>query len=207
MQIVMPSVIRHSAQQPYKAMARFETGTLGGNLHAHGFSYGSDAPRMPRRDRANPAEQGDESSDVGSENEDGCDRDEKVGGGGNEGRSDPAVRGESLDSDGGFSPIGGEDERSLEGSGTMQGSIHSRDEFRDGQNGLKGSVQSAIERRDFRESFSLDDLICSVLGDARVDEDLCSLRSLVDGMVDEGVLESFPDGCLKRVPPVPKHER
>ena len=89
----------------------------------------------------------------------------------------------------------------------MQGSIHSRDEFRDGQNGLKGSVQSAIERRDFGESFSLDDLICTVLGDAPVDEDLCSLRSLVDGMVDEGVLESFPDGCLKRVPPVPKHER
>ena len=80
------------------------------------------------------------------------DRDEEVGGGGNEGRSDLAVQGECLDSEGGFSPIGGEDERSLEGSGTVQGSIHSRDEFRDGQNGLKGSVQRAIERRDFGES-------------------------------------------------------
>ena len=100
MQIVMPSVIRHSAQQPYKAMARFETGTLGGNLHAHGFSYGSDAPRMPRRVKAHSVEQGDESSDVGSENEDGCDRDEEVGGGGNEGCSDPAVQGECLDIDG-----------------------------------------------------------------------------------------------------------
>ena len=96
MQIVMPSVMRHSAQQPYKAMARFETGTLGGNLHAHGFSYGSDSPRMPRRVKAHSVEQGDESSDVGSENEDGCDRDEEVGGGGNEGRSDPAVQGECL---------------------------------------------------------------------------------------------------------------
>ena len=48
------------------------------------------------------------------------------------------------------------------------------------------SVQCAIERGDFGESFSLYDLICTVLGDAPVDEDLCSLRSLVEGRVDEG---------------------
>ena len=41
MQIVMPSVIRHSAQQPYKAMARFETGTLVATCMLMAFHMGA----------------------------------------------------------------------------------------------------------------------------------------------------------------------
>ena len=70
MRIVMPSVIKHSKRWPYKCMARFETGTLGGNLHAHGFSCGDKPPRMPRRVKAQQVEDGDETSEGGSENDD-----------------------------------------------------------------------------------------------------------------------------------------
>jgi len=60
------------------SMARFETGTLGGNLHAHGFSCGEKPPRMPRRIKAQQVEDGDETSELGSENDDSSDDGEKM---------------------------------------------------------------------------------------------------------------------------------
>ena len=69
MRIVMPSVIRHSERWPYQCMARFETGTLGGNLHAHGFSCGEKPPRMPRRIKAGRDRDGDETSELSSGSE------------------------------------------------------------------------------------------------------------------------------------------
>ena len=47
MRVVMPAVVPHSAEAPYMAMARFETGP-GGNPHWHGFGMGCPGPRVGR---------------------------------------------------------------------------------------------------------------------------------------------------------------
>ena len=47
MRIVMPSVVRHSEEFPYRAMARMELGA-GGNPHFHGFCVGLPPPAMKR---------------------------------------------------------------------------------------------------------------------------------------------------------------
>ena len=47
MRMVMPAVVPHSAECPFMAMSRFETG-MNGNPHQHGFAIGVPAPRFGR---------------------------------------------------------------------------------------------------------------------------------------------------------------
>ena len=47
MRMVMPEVVKHSDEEPYMSMARFETGKTG-NPHYHGFSVGRRGPIMKR---------------------------------------------------------------------------------------------------------------------------------------------------------------
>ena len=47
MRIVMPSIVPHSRENPFMAMARFEVGA-NGNPHMHGFSLGDRGPKMTR---------------------------------------------------------------------------------------------------------------------------------------------------------------
>ena len=65
MQIVMPSVIRHSHKWPFLSMIRFEVGSSG-SLHAHGLAVGTKSPKMPRRVKAKKVVEGDETSDFES---------------------------------------------------------------------------------------------------------------------------------------------
>ena len=65
MQIVMPSIIRHSDKWPFLSMTRFEVGPSG-NLHAHGLAVGTKSPKMPRRVKAKKLVEGDETSDFES---------------------------------------------------------------------------------------------------------------------------------------------
>ena len=62
MRMVMPSVLRHSKEDPFMAMARFETGK-NGNPHWHGFGLGLPPPRMGRV-RAGAGGEGDEVPDA-----------------------------------------------------------------------------------------------------------------------------------------------
>ena len=58
MRMVMPAIVPHSAEAPFMAMARFETGP-GGNPHHHGFSVGTPGPRV-QRVKADVEGEGDE---------------------------------------------------------------------------------------------------------------------------------------------------
>ena len=67
MRMVMPTVVRHSAAEPFMPMARFETGP-GGNPHWHLFAMGLAGPRM-QRVRGDENGDGDEPPDTGSVDE------------------------------------------------------------------------------------------------------------------------------------------
>jgi hypothetical protein len=70
MWMVMPSVVPHSSEHPFLAMARFETGA-NGNPHNHGFSVGTPGPVMGRV-RADVEGPGDEQPDLVEADEQKC---------------------------------------------------------------------------------------------------------------------------------------
>jgi hypothetical protein len=200
MQVVMPSVIKHSKRWPFKSMARFETGTLGGNLHAHGFSYGGKPPNMPRRVKAQAVEDGDETSDLGSENDDMND-------GGGEGAGSGAARAEDAavslvvnaetshaNSDGDYSPSSGDDEM--------------RESFCDGELDFDKLVRNVIKTKCLGQDIPMEDVISDVLGGGPGEAAVAGVRSALAVMVDEGLLErlsSETGECFQKVPPVPEH--
>ena len=62
MRMVMPTVVAHSAQEPFMTMARFETGS-NGNPHWHLFAMGKAGPRV-QRVRGDVGGEGDELPDT-----------------------------------------------------------------------------------------------------------------------------------------------
>jgi hypothetical protein len=194
--VVMPSVVRHSVQYPFMATTRLEVGTGGGNLHAHGFSDGSDAPVMPRRIKAQVVDHGDESSDIG------CEDEERESEHSHEEIIDAPTR-LSREVDGEIAAdaavsFAGVD--SISEGGPTSLSAYEDDSCSD----VQSLLLRVIDGYGYGEDMSLIALVGSVCGQDAHERSVAELRSLILQMVDDGKLQCVNGeiDCFKRVPPV-----
>ena len=208
MQIVMPSVIRHSHKWPFLSMIRFEVGSSG-SLHAHGLAVGTKSPKMPRRVKAKKVVEGDETSDFEST---GGLSDQSVGD--LVDCADSAVRVGGFDDDGGGGGGGG----GCGGGGG--GSVCPADVdavpvlLRPGSISCgSSSVVSSIEDRvrsfildhDISQDIHFSTLLRFFVQQAPLEDSESAAKILIDDLVSQGVLQCLSGGIYRKTAEVPDH--
>jgi hypothetical protein len=234
MQIVMPSVIRHSDKWPFLSMIRFEVGSSG-NLHAHGLAVGTKSPKMPRRVKAKKVVEGDETSDfestgglsdksvgdvvdfgdsamgVGGSDDDGGGGGGGAGGGGCGGGGGGDDAGDGA-GDGG--PGGGD------GGGCGGGSVCSADDdavpvlsrpgsISCGSSSVVSSIEDRVRSFIFDHDISQDIHHSTLLGffvqHPPLEDEESAAKSLIDDLVSEGVLQCLSGGIYRKTAVVTDH--